>query len=136
MDRTVINETTLTGIADAIREKTGKTDAMAPLEMPTEITNIPTTETYEWTSGIGLTITQANEALYAASGAVLATYGKTLAYVNMYCTTVENFVGWTNYLPDNGVAVIYCTAVLYALLSDEQKTAVESKGYSISGSLT
>lgn len=36
----VIQEQTLTDIADAIREKTGKTDAMTPLQMPDEILSI------------------------------------------------------------------------------------------------
>lgn len=36
----VIQDQTLTDIADAIREKTGKTDAMTPLQMPDEILSI------------------------------------------------------------------------------------------------
>lgn len=35
-----INDTTLIAIGDAIREKTGKTDAMTPEQMPTEIAAI------------------------------------------------------------------------------------------------
>lgn len=37
-----IRDTTLAGIANAIREKTGKNNAMTPLEMPTEIGSIST----------------------------------------------------------------------------------------------
>ena len=40
MSEYLIQDTTLTDIADAIREKTGKTDAMTPLEMPGEIAAI------------------------------------------------------------------------------------------------
>ena len=136
MDRTVINETTLTSMADAIRGKTGKTELIAPLNMPDEIINIPSSPIYSWVSKSGLVISAENEAAFATSGSVLATYGKAIQYVNMYCTAVENFVGWSSYLPDGGNAVIYCTSALYAMLSDEQKSAIENKGYTISGSLT
>lgn len=37
-----IQGTTLTSIADAIRAKTGKTDPISPLNMPTEIAGIET----------------------------------------------------------------------------------------------
>ena len=37
-----IDSGTLTDIADAIRAKTGDSNSMTPLEMPTEIANIPT----------------------------------------------------------------------------------------------
>ena len=40
MSEYLIQDTTLTDIADAIREKTGKTDTMTPLEMPGEIAAI------------------------------------------------------------------------------------------------
>ena len=40
MSEYLIQDTTLTDIADAIREKTGKTDTMTPLEMPGEIASI------------------------------------------------------------------------------------------------
>lgn len=42
MSKAFINESTLTAIGDAIRAKTGKTDLIAPGDMPTEIENIPT----------------------------------------------------------------------------------------------
>ena len=42
MSRAFINESTLTAIGDAIRAKTGKSDLIAPGDMPTEIENIPT----------------------------------------------------------------------------------------------
>ena len=42
MSEYLIQDTTLTDIADAIREKTGKTDTMTPLEMPGEIAAIQT----------------------------------------------------------------------------------------------
>ncbi len=42
MAQYIIEDTTLADIADAIRGKTGKSAAMTPLEMPEEITNIPT----------------------------------------------------------------------------------------------
>jgi len=42
MSKVSINETTLTAIGDAIREKTGKTDLIAPGEMPAEIKAIET----------------------------------------------------------------------------------------------
>lgn len=40
MGKYVIDEATLTGIGNAIREKTGKTDLIAPVDMPTEIAGI------------------------------------------------------------------------------------------------
>ena len=42
MSKVAINETTLTNIGDAIREKTGKTDLIAPGDMPAEIASIST----------------------------------------------------------------------------------------------
>ena len=39
---TIIKDETLASVADAIREKTGKTDKMTPVEMATEIAEIPT----------------------------------------------------------------------------------------------
>ena len=42
MSKVVINESTLTSIGAAIREKTGKTDLIAPGNMPAEIRAIPT----------------------------------------------------------------------------------------------
>ena len=42
MSKVFIEETTLTAIGDAIREKTGKTDLIAPLSMATEIGSITT----------------------------------------------------------------------------------------------
>ena len=136
MDRTVINETTLTNLADSIRGKSGKTEKIAPLDMPAEIAAIVSLTPYEWKSGCGLTISAANEAAYGTSGAVLKLYGKALASVSFYGTTAANFVGWMDNLPSGGTAVIYCTAAVYAALTDTEKSAVESKGYSISGSLT
>ena len=40
MSEYLIQDTTLTAIADAIREKTGGTDQMTPEQMATEISNI------------------------------------------------------------------------------------------------
>lgn len=42
MSKVAINEITLTNIGDAIREKTGKTDLIAPVDMPAEIASIST----------------------------------------------------------------------------------------------
>ena len=42
MSKVSINESTLTNIGDAIREKTGKTDLIAPGDMPAEIMAIET----------------------------------------------------------------------------------------------
>lgn len=42
MSKVFIEETTLTAIGDAIREKTGKTELIAPLSMATEISSITT----------------------------------------------------------------------------------------------
>lgn len=42
MSKYVIEDTTLSSIADAIRAKTGKTDTMTPEQMPTEIAGITT----------------------------------------------------------------------------------------------
>lgn len=136
MDRTVINETTLTNLSAAIRGKSGKTDKLAPLDMPAAIAAIVTLVPYEWHSGSGLTISAANEALYGTSGAALKLYGKALATVSFYGTTAANFIGWMDNLPAGGTAVIYCTADVYAALSEAEKSDVESKGYTISGSLT
>ena len=40
MSKVFINESTLTAIGDAIRDKTGKSDLMSPTDMPTEISGI------------------------------------------------------------------------------------------------
>ena len=42
MSKVAINEITLTNIGDAIREKTGKSDLIAPGDMPAEIASIST----------------------------------------------------------------------------------------------
>lgn len=42
MSTMLIQSDTLSDIADAIRSKTGGSNTMTPLEMPTEISNIPT----------------------------------------------------------------------------------------------
>ena len=42
MSKVAINEITLTNIGNAIREKTGKTDLIAPGDMPAEIAAIST----------------------------------------------------------------------------------------------
>lgn len=42
MSKVFIEESTLTAIGDAIRGKTGGTDLIAPLDMPTEINGIST----------------------------------------------------------------------------------------------
>jgi hypothetical protein len=42
MSKVFIEETTLTAIGDAIREKTGKSDLIAPGSMPQEIKSITT----------------------------------------------------------------------------------------------
>lgn len=41
MSKVFIEESTLTAIGDAIREKNGTTDMVAPLDMATMITNLP-----------------------------------------------------------------------------------------------
>jgi hypothetical protein len=41
MSKVFIEESTLTAIGDAIREKNGTTDMIAPLDMATVITNLP-----------------------------------------------------------------------------------------------
>lgn len=41
MSKVFIEESTLTAIGDAIREKNGTTDMIAPLDMATAITNLP-----------------------------------------------------------------------------------------------
>ena len=40
MSKVFIEESTLTAIGDSIRAKTGKTDMIPPLQMPTEIASI------------------------------------------------------------------------------------------------
>lgn len=48
MAKVFIEESTLSAIGDAIREKTGKTDIIPPLNMPTEIKGLPSKVAVEW----------------------------------------------------------------------------------------
>ena len=53
MAKVLIEETNLTNIANAIREKTGKSDLITPPNMASEITNIPTGDDTYWTNLLG-----------------------------------------------------------------------------------
>ena len=65
MSKVSINESTLTAIGDAIREKTGKSDLIAPGDMPTEIEGI---------RGVSEPLIITGNAGYACSGSVAAKY--------------------------------------------------------------
>lgn len=55
MAQYLISETTLTNIANAVREETGRTDKMTPSAMATAIRNMPT-ETWVLTLEDGSTV--------------------------------------------------------------------------------
>jgi hypothetical protein len=132
MDRTVIDETTLTSLGNAIREKTGKTDLIGPTSMPSEIDGIVVASPYEWQASIILIIYDD----YTVSGPVLRMYGKTLSYVYCRCTTVDSLVGYTDYLPSGGTATLNCKTTVYEALTDSQKSAITGKGYTLIGTLS
>ena len=86
MAKYTIEDSTLTGIADAIREKTGGTEAIAVTDMATQIAGIETGKTFpngtEWTStGISVSHTSLGKGrLCVAGGKYLAGYGTTVLY--------------------------------------------------------
>ena len=64
MSNVFIQNTTLSAIGDAIREKTGNSDLILPSKMPEAIDNIPTNNIgkYIWCKqNIGDTVTRMNE---------------------------------------------------------------------------
>lgn len=132
MDRTVIDEATLTSLGNAIREKTGKSDLIGPTSMPSEIAGIVVASPYEWKANNIFIIYDD----YTVSGPVLRMYGKTAVVVYCYCTTVDIFVNYTDYLPTGGTATLFCKKTVYEALTDSQKSAITGKGYDIIGTLS
>lgn len=83
MSKVFIEESTLTNIANAIRDKDGTTDLISPLDMPSKITNLPTGGGGEDVEPIVLTGNQP----YGCSGAIASTYiekfGNTISTNNL-----------------------------------------------------
>lgn len=78
MSKVAINEITLTNIGNAIREKTGKTDLIAPGDMPAEIASITT-----GSGGEVKPIVLSGNCDYACAGAIASTY------INMFSNTIS-----------------------------------------------
>lgn len=79
MSKVAINEITLTNIGDAIREKTGKTDLIAPGDMPAEIASIST----GGGGGEVEPIVLSGNCPYACAGIIAS------AYLNLFGNTVS-----------------------------------------------
>ena len=77
MSKLVINDSTLTAIGDAIREKTGKTDLIAPGDMPAEIGSITTG------GGEVEPIVLSGDQEYGCAGAIAT------SYIGMYGDTIS-----------------------------------------------
>jgi hypothetical protein len=77
MSKVSINESTLTSIGEAIRAKTGKSELIAPLDMPDEINAIQTG------GGEVEPIVLSGDCTYACSGAIAS------SYVNKFGSTIS-----------------------------------------------
>lgn len=93
MSKVFIEESTLTAIGDALREKNGTTDMIAPLDMATAITNLP--------SGGGGTMMWENVAEMTTNGKYnIATYlekhNQLIVFItynnNVYAMIIKNGV--------------------------------------------
>lgn len=131
-DTTIIDETLLVNIADAIRAKTGKTDTMTPAEMVTEIVTIGKLNPFAFSWNYPIR----DLAVAAAYASQYSTYGDNLYYLALGAqqitlseiTSRDNLLGWIAYLPDGGSAEVL---VLSGLLMSAEKQAIEEKGYTI-----
>lgn len=130
--QTIINESTLTTIADSIRKKTGESALMSPDEMVTQIEKIGKVKPFEWSwkhpiKNISVGADYVND---------VTTYGDTLIYLSKGAETLtmtnitvaDTLVKWLDLLPEGGDAEIL---VLAGLLSDDYKTALQEKGYTV-----
>lgn len=130
--QTIINESILTTIADSIRAKTGDTTLMSPEEMVTQIGKIGKATPFEWSWNHPIK----NLSVGADYVDDVATYGDTFIYLSKGAETLtmtnitvaDNLVKWLDLLPEGGDAEIL---VLAGLLSDDYKTALQEKGYTV-----
>ena len=104
MTNVFIQDTTLTAIGDAIREKTGKSDLILPSKMSEAIDNIPTNSIgkYIWCKqNIGDTVTEDN-----TSGSYTLTNASKSSSEIEYCSVMSD---WTqsNITSDNFYCVYY-----------------------------
>lgn len=111
MTKKVINDATLEAIADAIREKTGDSNAMTPLEMPTEIENIPTggmDETFKnLMNGTATGVVTLSGSDYVNMGSIMITLGANRNSVTeLHLPNTENFDSFSA----NGGLISYDTS--------------------------
>lgn len=130
--KTIIDESTLLTIANAIRAKTGKTDTMTPAEMVVEIGTIGKLQPFGWSWNYAIS----NISIGADYVDQSETYGDNLFYLALGAskitltniTTASNLVNWIGHLPDGGTAVVLVNS---GLLTDDEKSAITAKGYTI-----
>lgn len=138
-DKTVIETTDLTNIANAIRNKSGKSENLTLSQFVTEI------EEFESVPTGALTLdTSKNNTMVASAG---QKYTDSKKFYNSFCKyfstctlsvdgffTTENI---HNFITDveNTISGVICTLTLAtdikAVLTDEEKTTLTNKGYSL-----
>lgn len=138
-DKTVIETTKLTNIANAIRNKTGKSGALTLAEFSTEIDKL--------SSPLYATLTldtSKNNTMVAFLGQF---YEDSKAFYNKYCKyfstcdlsskdffTTENIHEFVTNI-ENTVTGVTCVLtladVIKSALTDEEKTTLTAKGYSL-----
>ena len=139
MDKTLIDESTLTNIGNAIREKTKDTALIAPGDMPAAIAAIPSGTPTPWTGqstilwpSIKLYDTTLMDA-YETYGPTLIVYAGNLSatnYIDFRSCNKSQLVKWLSYLPEGGKCMIQITSTQSTYyLTEEEKTAVTNKGY-------
>lgn len=130
--QTIIDETTLTGIGDAIRSKTGGTALLTLDQMIEEIGKMGAPSPYSW----GWLYSISNITISSGYADQSEVYGNNLLYFGLGAevitltnlTTADDLKAWCNYLPEGGTANVY---VLEGLLSEEEKAAITGKGYTV-----
>ena len=131
--KTVIDEIKLTNIGNAIRQKGKTTELIAPTVMPDAINALsPTSEPFNWSWNNAIS----NISVSADYAGEYEVYGDNLLYICLGAQLItltnidnhDNLIGWCNYLYSGGHATVL---VKSGLLSDEEKTAIQTKGYTI-----
>lgn len=128
--QTIIDETTLTALGNAIRAKTGGTALMTPAEMVEAINDYKGAFPWSWGTAIS------NIVIAADYSSAYTQYGSSLQYIALgaSCITFINLtvhddvIGWLDYLPDGGNAQLRVLASVG--ITDEEAAAVTAKGYS------
>ena len=140
METTIIDESKLTEIGNAIREKTGGTSLLTPAEMVAEIGTISTATPAPWT-GAQSTITFGVIKVAYDYRNDWEKYGDSVMYIAgalsasdkidmSSLSSVEMVIGWTDKLV-SGVCTLVISSSVLSQMTDEQKNAITAKGFTL-----